>query len=441
MASEQRASPFRLQLASTFRSLQYRNYRLFFSGQILSLIGTWIQRVALPWLVYRMTGSAVLLGVVGFAGQIPTFLLAPVAGVITDRFDRYTILIATQILAMAQALTLAVLFFTGTIAVWHIIVLAVTLGMINAFDMPSRQALVIDMVDKREDLGNAIALNSSMVNAARLIGPSIAGILIAVTNEGVCFLVNGLSYGFVIVSLVLMRFPTSRRTSLKTHILPGLRQGFTYAFGSVPIRAIILLLATISLMGMPYTVLMPIFAAKVLHGGSYAFGFLMGAAGTGALVGALFLASRKSVLGLGRIIVIAATLFGLSLVAFSLSRVFWVSLALMVFAGMGLTVQMASSNTIIQTIVDDDKRGRVMSLYMMAFIGTAPFGSLLAGALADRIGAPETLMIGGTVCAAGALWFGMKLTTIRDHIRPIYRRLGILPAVAETPPQVAVPEE
>jgi MFS family permease len=411
---------------TTFRSLQYRNYRLFFYGQSISLIGTWIQRIAVPWLVYSLTGSAFLLGLVGFAGQIPTFLLAPFAGVLVDRWNRYTLLIITQILAMIQALILAFLFFDKSLEVWHIILLSIFLGCINAFDMPVRQSFVIDMIEKKEDLGNAIALNSSMVNGARLIGPSIAGILISMTGEGICFLLNGVSYIFVIVFLLMMRISPKKVKPHKTHVLHELIEGFTYTFGFKPIRYIILLLGLVSLMGMPYTVLMPVFAKTILHGGSHTFGFLMGASGIGALTGAIYMASRKSVLGLVKIVPLFAAVFGFGLIVFSLSHFFLLSLLLMLVTGLGMLMQMTSSNTILQTIVDDDKRGRVMSFYIMAFMGTAPFGSLLAGVLANNIGAPNTLIIGGISCILGAIIFARKLPELKKMIRPIYIRLGII---------------
>ncbi len=413
-----------------FRSLQYRNYRLFFGGQSISLIGTWVQRIAMPWLVYSLTGSVFLLGVVGFAGQIPTFLLAPFAGVLTDRWNRYHILIITQILAMIQALILAFLFFIGTIEVWHIISLSVVLGCINAFDIPARQAFVVEIVEKKEDLGNAIALNSSMVNGARLLGPSIAGVLIASTGEGICFLLNGLSYLFVIVSLILMKVKSQKREIQNPNLIKELKEGFCYTFGFAPLKFIILLLGLISLVGMPYAVLMPVFAKEILHGGPHTFGFLMGASGAGALMGAIYLASRRSVLGLGKIIPLSAGIFGFGLVTFSLSRLFLLSLILMIITRLGMMLQMASSNTLLQTIVDDDKRGRVMSFYTMAFMGTAPFGSFLAGGLASFLGAPNTLIIGGIVCVLGALIFASKLTELRKMVHPIYVRLGIISEVA-----------
>jgi len=417
-------------LRSITRALRYRNYRLFFGGQSISLIGTWMQRIALAWLVYRLTNSAFLLGLVGFSGQIPTFLFASFAGVLVDRWNRHRMLVVTQVLSMAQAFTLSLLILTGTVRVWHIVVLSLLLGIVNAFDIPARQSFVVEMVEGKEDLGNAIALNSSMVNAARLLGPSMAGILIAAVGEGTCFLINGLSYLAVVVALLAMRTRPRDSKQRNSWIRQELRDGFIYTFGFAPIRAILLLLALVSLMGMPYVVLMPVFAKDVLHGGPHALGFLMGASGVGALVGALYLASKKSVLGLGRLIPVTASVFGAGLVAFSLSHVLVLSLLLMLVVGFGQMVQMASSNTILQTIVEDDKRGRVMSFYTMAFMGMAPFGSLFAGTLASKIGAPNTLMIGGIACLFGSVFFAKKLRSIREMVRPIYEKMGIIPEIA-----------
>jgi len=414
-----------------FRSLQYRNYRLFFSGQSISLIGTWMQRIAMPWLVYHMTGSTLLLGVVGFAGQIPTFLLSPVAGVLTDRWSRYRVLLFTQIVSLVQAAVLAGLCLTGVIQIWHIVVLSIILGCINAFDVPSRHSFVIDMVEKKEDLGNAIALNSLMFNGARLIGPSIAGIMLASTSEGICFLLNAISYIFVIISLLMMRLHIKETQRKDERILNELSEGLRYAFGFAPIRHLLILLSISSLMGMSYSVLMPVFAKEILHGGSNTYGFLMGAAGFGALLGALFLASRESVLKLGRIIPASAILFGVGLIVLSFSRIFPLSLVLMIFIGLGMMMQTAASNTILQTITDDDKRGRVMSFYTMAIMGTAPFGSLMAGGLAKVIGTPWTIFTGGIACIIGALFFLRKLPELRIIVRPIYIKLGIIPEVAE----------
>lgn len=413
-----------------FRSLDYRNYRLFFSGQSISLIGTWMQRIAMPWLVYHMTGSALMLGVVGFAGQIPTFLLSPVAGVLTDRWSRYRVLLATQIISMVQASVLAWLCLAGLVQIWHIVVLSIALGSINAFGVPARQAFVIDMVEKKEDLGNAIALNSLMFNGARLIGPSIAGIILASTNEGICFLLNAISYLFVVVSLLMMRINIKEVMKEKSEILKELKEGVRYTFGFAPIRHIILLLSLVSLTGMSYSVLMPVFAKEILHGDSHTYGFLMGAAGFGALIGAIFLASRETVLKVGRIIPFAAILFGAGLIFLSFSRIFPLSLVMMIFIGLGMMLQTAASNTILQTITEEDKRGRVMSFYTMAVMGTAPFGSLVSGILAKTIGTPGTLLAGGFVTILGALFFLKKLPELKLLVQPIYMKLGIIPEVA-----------
>jgi MFS family permease len=417
--------------AFILRALAHKNYRLFFAGQSISLIGTWMTRIATAWLVYRLTGSALLLGVVGFAGQIPSFLLAPLAGVLVDRWNRQRLLVITQVLAMFQSLALALLTMTGLIKMWHVIVLSVLQGLINSFDMPARQAFVVEMVEKREDLANAIALNSSMVNAARLLGPSIGGVVIAAVGEGWCFMIDAVSYIAVIASLLAMTI-TARviQPTNEANIFQQLREGWSYATRFAPIRNVLLLLALVSLVGMPYTVLMPVFANDVLHGGPNTLGLLMAASGVGALAGALFLAARKTVLGLGKFIPLMAGAFGAGLIAFSFTRVLWLSLALMVVTGLGFMVQMAVSNTVLQTIVDEDKRGRVMSFYTMAFMGTAPFGSLLAGSVADRIGTPHTLLCGGIGCILGALWFATTLSDLRRDVRPIYERIGILPEVA-----------
>jgi MFS family permease len=416
--------------AVVLRALRHRNYRLFFGGQSVSLIGTWMTRIATSWLVYRLTDSALLLGLVGFAGQIPTFLLAAFAGVWVDRWNRHRVLVITQVLAMIQSFALAALTLAHRITVWDVICLGAFQGLINAFDMPARQAFVVEMVEDRADLGNAIALNSSMVNMARLVGPSLAGIIIAAVGEGYCFLIDGISYIAVIVSLLAMRIKSEPRRG-RGDIWHELGEGWTYVSQSVAIRSILLLLALVSLIGMPYTVLMPIFAGKILHGGAHTLGFLMGASGVGALVGAFQLAARRSVLGLGRVVGLAAAIFGAGLIAFSQSRWMWLSLALMFVIGYGMMQQMAASNTILQTIVDEDKRGRVMSYYTMSFVGMAPFGSLLAGTVANRIQAPATLLISGAICVLATAWYFAHLSAIRNAVRPIYRQLGILPEIAE----------
>lgn len=408
------------------RALAHRNYRLFFGGQSLSLVGTWITRIATSWLVYRLTGSELLLGVVGFAGQIPALLLAPFAGVLVDRWDRHRILVVTQILSMLQSGGLAVLALTGRITVGQIIALQIAQGVINAFDMPARQAFLVQMVGDRRDLPNAIALNSTMVNGSRVLGPSIGGVLIAAVGEGWCFAIDAVSYLAVIVSLLAMRLTRVPRTPTTTRVVEELRDGFRYVRGFAPIGSALLLLALVSTMGMPYSVLMPVFAAQVLHGDAHTLGFLLTASGCGALAGALYLASRRSVLGLGRVIIIATITFGVSLVAFALSRWLTLSLVILPVVGAGFMVQMASTNTIIQTVVEERFRGRVMAFYAMAFLGSAPIGSLLAGALAERIGAPATVVLGGVACIAGGLWFASRLPALRELIRPIYIERGIL---------------
>ncbi|MGA1981735.1 MAG: MFS transporter [Acidobacteriaceae bacterium] len=410
-----------------WRALRHRNFQLFVGGQSISLIGTWMTRVATGWLVYRLTGSALLLGTVSFAGQIPTFLLAPFAGVWVDRLNRRQVLVWTQALSMVQSLLLAGLTLSHRITIPWVLALSSMQGIINAFDMPGRQAFLVQMVEDRKDLGNAIAINSSMVNMARLVGPSLAGLIIAASSEGWCFLIDGISYMAVIASLLLMRIRISIPTRPTTSMLHELREGWNYVAHFVPIRTILSLFAVVSLMGMPFVVLMPIFAARVLHGGPHTLGFLMGAMGSGALIGALLLAARRSVLGLGRKIAISGAVFGLGLIGFGLSHFFWLSMLVLLVAGFGMMQGMAASNTIIQTIVTEDKRGRVMSYYTIAFVGMSPFGSLLAGTLAHAIGAPRTVMLSGAVVLLGAAWFASRLPAVRQAIRPIYREMGILP--------------
>ena len=377
-----------------------------------------------------MTESTVLLGLVSFAGQIPTFLLAPFAGVLTDKFNKYNVLLVTQIISMLQAFALAILALTGIIEVWHIVILSIILGSVNAFDVPSRHSFLIEMVGRKEDLGNAVALNSMMFNGARLIGPSIAGLMLVTTGEGICFLINAISYIFVIISLLMMNVPKKKLKEKTGSLIKDLNEGWAYTFGFAPIKHIILLLGLVSLMGTSYQVLMPVFARDILKGGSDTYGFLMGSAGLGALIGALFLASRESVIKLGRVIPIAAAGFGTMLVALSFTRLMSFSLLFMLFIGVGLMLHTAASNTILQTITEDDKRGRVMSFYTMAIMGTAPFGSLLSGALAKLIGTPLTIMFGGLCCMVGALLFYRKLPELKRKVRPVYVKMGIIPEVA-----------
>ena len=400
------------------RSLRHRNFRLFFFGQGVSLIGTWMQSVAMPWLVYTLTGSAMLLGVVGFTGQILTFVMAPVAGVMADRWNRHRLVLGAQVLATAQALALAALTLTGAIEVWHIIVLSLFAGLVRGFEIPTRQAFVVEMLEDRRDLPNAIALNSLMVNGARLVGPALAGAVIAVAGEGWCFLLNGLSFLAVIAALLAMRIRPRAIEPAANNLLQDLKEGVLYAARSAPIRSVLLLLCLVSLMGVPYTVLMPIFAKDILQGDSYTMGFLLGSVGVGAVGGALWLASRKNADGMGRTIALAAGAFGAGLVAFSLSRSLWLSLPLLAWTGFGMMLQMASSNTLLQTVVEENKRGRVMSFYTMAFMGMGPFGSLLAGSLAEALGAPRTVLLGGLVTVAAALVFAARLPRLRGEAQP-----------------------
>jgi MFS family permease len=418
-------------VSHAWRALRYRNFRLFFGGQSISLIGTWMTRIATAWLVYRLTHSALLLGTVSFAGQIPTFLFAPFAGVWVDRLNRRQVLVWTQTLSMVQSLALAALTLSGHITIPLILALSVTQGIINAIDMPGRQSFMVQMVGDRADLGNAIAINSSMVNMARLIGPSLAGLIIAASNEGWCFFIDGISYLAVIASLLMMRLNVAAVRRAATSTFHELKEGWSYVSGFLPIRTILLLFAAISLMGMPFVVLMPIFAAQVLHGGPHTLGFLMGAMGVGALISALSLAARKSVRGLIRMIPIAAAVFGLGLIGFGLSHEYWLSMLMVFIAGMGMMQGMAASNTIIQTLVSEDKRGRVMSYYTMAFMGMAPFGSLLAGSMAHAVGAPLTVTMNGAVVLLGAAWFFTRLQAVWREVRPIYQEMGIIPAARE----------
>jgi len=417
-------------LKFALRALRHRNYRLFFGGQSLSLIGTWMTQIATSWLVYRLTNSPWLLGIVGFSGQIPALFLMPVAGVWVDRWDRHRVLKLTQVLAMLQSFALAALALSGQIQVWQIIGLAMFQGVINSFDMPARQSFVVEMIEDRADLANAIALNSTMVNGARLIGPSIAGAVIALAGEGLCFLIDGLSYIAVIASLMLMR---TRRSEPKPrqNIFKELREGFGYIIGFAPIRSILTLIAAFSLLGFPYTVLLPVFASTVLHGGPHTLGFLTAASGTGALISAITLAMRKTIVGLVKVISVVAFTFGAALMALGISRTLWLSLPLMLITGFSMMQMMAASNTIMQTILEEDKRGRVMSFYSLSFMGILPFGSLISGALADKFGAPTTVIGGGALCIAVATWFSMQLKHVRRIVRPIYIQLGIIPEVAE----------
>ncbi|MCM8812378.1 MAG: MFS transporter [Candidatus Omnitrophica bacterium] len=396
-----------------FRALRSRNYRLFVCGQSISLTGTWMQQVALGWLVYRLTQSPFLLGVVGFSGQIPTFLVAPFAGVAADRCHRHHMIILTQTLALLQSLALAVLFFSGMLKIWHVIVLSIFLGLINAFDIPVRQAFTIDMIEDREDLSNAIALNSSIVNAARLVGPALAGILITVAGEGICFLLNALSYTAVLASLLRMKISVRPVAESPRHFIRQMRDGMHYAYRSVSIRALLTLMALVSMLGVAYPVLMPVFVREIFSGGPQLLGLLMSVSGIGALGGAFYLAGRSSMRGLETRVAVAAFVFGIGMAVFAHSHRLWFSLVTLLASGFVMMVLFSAGNIMLQTIVSERMRGRVMSLYTMAFMGMAPFGSLLAGALAAQVGAAATLTICGMGCMIAAAFFFYHLPVFR----------------------------
>ncbi|MBW4451724.1 MAG: MFS transporter [Nostoc indistinguendum CM1-VF10] len=407
-------------------ALKSKNYQLFFAGQGISLIGTWMTQLATIWLVYDLTNSPLMLGVVGFSSQIPSFFLAPFGGVFVDHFSRYRTLISTQSLAMVQSLTLAVLALTGVIQVWHIIALSLFQGFINALDAPARQAFVPELVERREDLANAIAINSTMINGARLIGPAIGGLLIASVGAAYCFLIDGLSYIAVIAALLAMKVKPWKHSVTNRNPLQRVKEGFIYAFSFPPIRAVLLLSALVSLMGLQNTILVPVIAEQVLKGGAETLGFLMAASGVGALTGGIYLATRQTILGIDKLIAIAPAILGIGLIAFSLSRFLPLSLFTMLFVGLGTILQIAASNTFLQTIVEDDKRGRLMSLYTMSFLGMIPVGNLLGGFLASRIGATNTLIIDGIVCILGSIIFSRQLPALRKIMLPIYEQKGIV---------------
>jgi MFS family permease len=410
------------------RAFGHRNYRLFFAGQGMSLIGTWMQQIAMSWLVYRLTGSPALLGLIGFTTMAPMFFITSIAGVFVDRWNRRRLLLLTNLLAMIQAAMLGVLTLTGYIAVWHIFVLGFCLGFVNAFDMPTRQSFVIDMVGRKQDLSNAIALNSAMFNGARLIGPALAGLTVAAFGEGICFLINGLSFLAIIVALLAMEVTQGAKKATSKRPFEGLKEGYRYVFGFLPIRYCILILALMSFIGMQYATLMPVFAKDILHGGAHTLGFLVSASGVGALLSALYFASRKSVIGLERFASTALGLFGCANMVFSLSRSEVLSLFAMVASGAAMMTVLLTCNTIIQTVVEEDKRGRVMSFHAMAAVGTAPFGSLISGTLAAHLGAPHAVLISAGCTVVGAYFFVRKVPAFRSAIRPAYIALGIIKA-------------
>jgi len=420
--------PNRIRLA--LRALRHRNLRLFFTGQGISLVGTWMQQVAMSWLVYRLTDSALLLGVIAFASQFPSLVMAPFAGALADRWSRYRMVVTTQSLAMIQAVVLAFLVITDAIAVWHLVLLAVVAGVINGVDIPTRQALLVKLVDAREDLPNAIALNSSMFNAARLVGPALGGLLIGWWGEGPVFVLNAVSFIAVLGALAMIRLPRGRGAPAGA-VLLQIRDGFRYAFGFPPIRDLLLLLAGVSLLGMPYVVLFPVFARDILGGDARTLGLLTACSGAGALIGALFLASRDTVRGLGRVIGRASAWFGLTVIAFAWSTNLVLSCIMLVAGGVGIMLTTASINTVLQTLVGEDMRGRVMSLYTMAFMGMMPLGSLAGGAVATRLGAPVAVALGGAGCLALAFWFRGRIPSLRALVLPVYQERGVIPEVAQ----------
>jgi MFS family permease len=413
--------------APLWRSLRHRNYRLYITGQLVSVCGTWMQQVALSWLVYRLTNSATLLGVVGFASQIPILALGPIGGVISDRYSCHRVAVWTQCAALVQAVLLASLTLLGWIQPLHIILLGAALGVVYAFDMPARQALVHELVDA-EDLSNAVALNSSMINAARIVGPALAGLVVARFGEGVCFVINAVSYVATIAALLMMKLAERpQRETAPSSIGRSLIEGYRYTLATTPIRDLLILLGVVGVMGMPYMTLMPVFAAHVHRSGADTLGLMFGAVGLGALIGALFLAQRKNIIGIGRVIVAAALCFGLGLILFTAARLFWLSLLLLVGVGCGWMVLIAASNTALQTLADDNMRGRVMSLFSMMLVGMAPFGSLLAGWAADQVGAPLVVAIGGGFCAFAGIVFARQLPRLREAAKPILAARGIVP--------------
>ncbi len=419
--------PQRLRIA--FKALRHRNLRLFFTGQGISLVGTWMQQVAMSWLVYRMTDSPLLLGAISFGSQFPSFIMAPFAGALADRWDRYRMVALAQVLAMVQAVLLAVIVITGFVEVWHLFVLAVMAGLINGVDVPARQSLLVELVEGREDLPNAIALNSSLFNAARLVGPALGGLLIGLAGEGPVFVINAVSYVAVIGALAAIKVPVRSRPATGS-FLAHVREGFSYAYRVEPTRDLLIVLAVVALVGIPYVVLLPVFARDVLGGGASTLGLLTSCAGLGSLVGALTLASRRSIRRLGRLIAVSAGVFGVSLIGFALSQQLVLSCVFIVVTGFAVMLTTASINTVLQTLVPDDLRGRVMALYTMAFVGMTPIGGLVGGAIAARVGAPVAVVAGGIGCIALAGWFGRRIAPLREIVLEMYAERGVILEVA-----------
>ncbi|MEQ1774305.1 MAG: MFS transporter [Burkholderiales bacterium] len=409
----------------TLRALHHRNFRLFLSGQVCALIGYWMQSIAQGWLLYKMTDSATLLGILGFASSLPILLLSPFAGMWSDRCNLHRVMFATQILEMLQAITVAALAVAGILAPWHIITLAMLLGVLVAIELPVRHAYLLELIGNKEDLPNAIAVTSLMANCGRLVGPALAGIVIAALGEPACFVINALTYTAVMISFLLIKVTPTVREPNTTPMLQGMREGFQYAWQSLPIRSLLLLLTAVGFLGTPYINLMPVLTREVFAVGAREMGFMIGAAGLGAVSGTLYLATRPSVRGLVRLLTGAAFAAGISLALVPHVKIVWLTIPLLAITGFGILATSVSVNMIVQTIVDDDKRGRVMALYTVSFMGMAPFGALAAGALADVIGVAATLTLSGTCCAVGALALVSRHTQIREELREAYARLGI----------------
>ena len=423
-------------LPAAFRSLKHRNFRLFFGGQLISLVGTWMQTIAQSWLIYRLTGSSVLLGLLGFVSQIPIFLLSPIGGLTADRWPRQRVVIATQVSSMVLAFLLAALTFAGRIRVWEIIVLATLLGVVNAFDVPARQSFLIEMVG-REDLLNAIALNSSMFNGARVAGPAVAGLLVAHIGEAWCFFLNGVSYFAVIAGLLMMRIEKLLSVHDGSSPIEKLREGLRFVRHAKPIRTLLILLGVASFAALPFSVLVPIFADRILHGGASAYGNLMGAVGVGAMFGAFVLALRQQLRGLGNIVAYSAIGLGVSVTLFGMSRWYWASIVTLGLSGFAMMLQFTSTNTLIQAMVPDQLRGRVMSLYSMMFLGMTPLGSLVAGTMAEHIGAPITVALGGLISLAAGVVFARKWPSMRAPARELVAAQGMM---QPPPPEISSPQ-
>jgi len=405
-----------LHLSQAIRSLSNRNYRLFFAGQGISLLGTWMQNIASSWLIYRLSGSTFILGLSGFFTLAPVFFISPFAGVLGDRWNRHKILIVVQVMAMIQALTFATITLAGIVQVWHILLMSCILGIINAFEMPTRQAFIMEMVGDISLLPNAIALNSSIFNGSRLIGPAIAGIIVSLAGEGFCFLLNGISYIAVIAAFISMDLSKVRSVTAGRNFLHEMKEGFSYMAGHIPIRDLLLVAAMISFFSMTFPVLLPVFATDILGGGSHTFGLLVSSSGAGAFIATIFLAMREDIKGLGRIMNIAIYALAGGLIVFSFSKTLYLSMSILVILGFSMITTLASCNTVLQTIVDENKRGRVMSFYVMAFTGFAPAGSLLSGIISSKAGAPMTLLIFGLACMAFGIAFSFRMPLVKKII-------------------------